>query len=196
MKKFDAVIFDLDGTIIDVPYNWNLIKQELETGGVPILTYLSQLDEPEKTRKSNILERHESMATAQARLKEGIPQLLNFLEKKSVKKALVTNNSRNNVDVLLKKFELIFDIVITRESGLWKPSGAPFRAVLDMLGVEKEACCVVGDSHFDVYAAIDAGISSIFIVNGKIKSISEKDVTFVHSIEELRKKIECILDNS
>jgi HAD superfamily hydrolase (TIGR01549 family) len=193
MKELKAVIFDLDGTLVDVPYDWVLIKEKLGTQGVPILSYISNLEEPEKTEKLRLLEKFEEEATAKAALKQGIPQLMGFLEKRGIKKILVTNNSRKNVLNLLKRFNLDFDHILTRESGLWKPSGAPFLAALKKLGIEKEESCVVGDSPFDVKAAEEAGISKVFILSSEKEKFSAEPVELIESVEKLKKRIEKLL---
>jgi HAD superfamily hydrolase (TIGR01549 family) len=190
MRELKAVIFDLDGTLIDVPYDWILIKKKLGTQGVPILHHISTLEEPEKTEKLRLLEKFEEEASAKAILKEGIPQLMGFLEKKGIKKILVTNNSRKNVLTLLKRFNLVFDHILTREDGLWKPSGAPFLAALEKFGIEKEASCVVGDSHFDIKAAEEAGITKVFILSSNKEKFSSYAVELIESVEELKKRIE------
>ena len=46
--KLKGVIFDMDGTVVDVPYDWIQIKTDLETQGEPILVYLNSMEEPEK----------------------------------------------------------------------------------------------------------------------------------------------------
>jgi len=193
MKELKAVIFDLDGTIVDVPYDWPLIKEKLGTQGAPILFYLSGLKEPEKSEKLRLLEKYEEKATAKAVLKKGIPRLMDFLEEKGIKKILVTNNSRKNVAPLLKRFSLDFDYILTRESGLWKPSGAPFLAALKELGIEKEECCVVGDSHFDIKAAQEAGIAQVFIISQKKEQFTSNSVEVVESVKKLKKRIEELL---
>jgi HAD superfamily hydrolase (TIGR01509 family) len=159
-----AAIFDLDGTVVENAYDWAKIRQELGDGGVSILSYICGLEEPERSRKWAILERHEAEQTARSVLREGIRELLAFLKCRGVRAALVTNNSRKNTIYLLEKFGLGFDRVITRESGLWKPSGAPFRDVLEAFGISGGECCVIGDTRFDVLAAMDAGIGSIFLL--------------------------------
>jgi len=189
MRELKAVIFDLDGTLVDVPYDWILIKKKLGTQGVPILHYISTLEEPEKTEKLKLLEKFEEEASAKAALKEGIPQLMGFLKKRGIKKILVTNNSRKNVLTLLKRFDLDFDYVLTREDGLWKPSGAPFLAALEKFGIEKEASCVVGNSHFDIKAAEEAGITKVFILSSNKEKFSCYAVELIESVEELKKKI-------
>jgi pyrophosphatase PpaX len=160
-----GVIFDLDGTIVDVPYDWDLIKAELKTGGRPILSHLEELDEPEKSRKQRILEGHELRATKAAVLKTGIKKFLNVLESKGTARALVTNNSQKNTDYIINKFDLNFDVILSRETGLWKPSAAPIKAAMKALDLAPSQCCVVGDSPFDIIAAEKAGIKKIYIIN-------------------------------
>ncbi|MFQ6037436.1 MAG: HAD family hydrolase [Candidatus Aminicenantales bacterium] len=187
-----GVIFDMDGTVVDVPYDWTRIKSDLEVHGRPILSYLRSLEEPERSRKWKILEKYEAEATRQAVLKEGIRELFAFLETKRIKRVLVTNNSRRNVRLLLKRFHLIFDLVVSRESGLWKPSGAPFLFVLKTLQLEREECCVVGDSRFDVHAALEAGIDAVFLLGGTESPDYGPNVVVCRSVAELQEKLEAL----
>ena len=183
----------MDGTIVDVSYDWKKIKEELETDGKPILSHLQDLSEPERSKKWRILEKHEKTATARATLKEGMQQFLIFLEEKGIKTALVTNNSRRNVDFLLDKFRLRFDLVMARETGLWKPSGAPFLFVLENLRMKKEEICVVGDSRFDVKAAVEAGIKTVFILVRDKTKCQIEGVEIFQSVKELREKITSLI---
>ena len=193
MSRIKGVIFDMDGTIVDVPYDWKKIKQELQTEGEPILSHIQSLPEPERSRKWAILERFEEEATAQATLKDGMEAFLAFLKRKNVKTALVTNNSRKNLDFLLKKFRLSFDYLLSREAGLWKPSGAPFLFVLQKLRLGKMECCVIGDSHFDVKAAEEAGIKRIFVLAHDKKKQFSPGVETARTVRELKEKISQIL---
>jgi len=192
--KIKGVIFDLDGTIVDVPYNWPQIKEELGTKGQPILHFLSSLKEPEKSEKWNILQKYEDEATLRATLKEGMREFLDFLAGKGIKKALVSNNSGKNVLFLLRKFKLKFDCVISRESGLWKPSGAPFLAVLRKLKLRKEECCVIGDSHFDLKAAKESGIERIFLLGQDNEKFSSTGAEVFPGVKALKERIEELLE--
>jgi HAD superfamily hydrolase (TIGR01549 family) len=188
-----GLIFDLDGTIVNVPYNWSRINAELGTHGIPILTYLGGLEEPDKSRKWEILKKYEDEATQRAQLKKGMKEFLSSLSQKGVRKALVTNNSRENVEFLLRKFGLAFDLVISRESGLWKPSAVPFLEVQKRLALKKEECAVVGDSLFDVQAAKGAGIERVFLLTqGKEKFFGTGAEIFT-SVEALQQRIEQLL---
>lgn len=191
--KLKGIIFDLDGTVVDVPYNWNQIKKELKTQGEPILYFLSSLKEPERSAKWKLLEKYENEATLRAVLKEGIQEFLDFLAQAGIKKALVTNNSRKNVSYLLDKFNLKFECIISRESGLWKPSGVPLFAALKKLEIKREESCVIGDSHFDIQAAADAGISKVFILNKDKKKFTSFHVEVFSSVETLKKRIEDLI---
>lgn len=191
--KLRGVIFDMDGTVVDVSYDWDEIRAELATQGRPILAFLSSLEEPERSEKWRVLERYEDEATMKARLKPGMAEFLNFLGEKRIKKALVTNNSKKNVDFLLKKFNLEFDCVVSRESGLWKPSGAPFLAVLDRLALKREECCVVGDSHFDLKAANEAGISCVFILSEDKERFASTKAEVLSTAGELQERIKALL---
>ena len=191
--KLKGVIFDMDGTVVDVAYDWNQIRSELGIEGKSILAFLSSLEEPERSEKRKLLEKYEDEATLKAKLKPGMAQFLDFLSEKRIKKALVTNNSQKNVNFLLKKYNLEFDCVISRESGLWKPSGAPFLAVMKKLGLGREECCVIGDSHFDLKAADEAGIPCIFILSEDRERFASTNAEVYSTVGELKKKIEILL---
>ncbi|MEE8377367.1 MAG: HAD family phosphatase [Candidatus Aminicenantaceae bacterium] len=191
--KIKCVIFDMDGTLIEAPYDWNKIRSDLDTRGKPILAYISELDEPERSLKWEILEKYEHEATLNATIKEGIPELMDFLEKSGILRFLVTNNSKKNVSFLLDKFNLEFEYVLTREIGLWKPSGAPFLAALRAFNIAEEECCTVGDSEFDIKAGVDAGIPNIFILNPTGKNFESTQAEMFVSIEDIQKKIESLV---
>ena len=188
-SKIKCAIFDMDGTIVDVPYNWDQIKRELDTQGRPILDYLEGLKEPERSEKMNILIKYESEATRKAELKKGMAGFIRFIKGKGVLVSLVTNNSRKNVFYLLKKFNLEFDLVITRESGLWKPSAEPLLEVFDRLSLTKEECCMIGDSRFDIIAAREAGIKTIFIINKDVKKFKDEGIEVYASVRELKNRM-------
>lgn len=186
----------MDGTVINAPYDWQKIRLDLDTRGKPILAFISELEESERSLKWEILEKYEHEATLNATLNKGIPELLDFLEDLGIVRALVTNNNQKNVSYLLNKFNLEFDYVLTRESGLWKPSGAPLREVLKTFNLAQDECCAIGDSEFDIRAGVDAEITNIFILNPKRKKFESTRAEMFVSIEAIQKKIESMLSDS
>jgi HAD superfamily hydrolase (TIGR01509 family) len=182
-----GVLFDMDGTLVEVPYDWARIRADLGAAETSILTYLEKLAEPERSRKRAILERHEDEATRRARLRPGVRRLLKRLSARRIRTALVTNNSRKNTDILLDRFGLRFDLVMTRDDGLWKPSGAPLTEAMKRLDLAPADCLAVGDSHFDVRAAREAGISRIFVLSRDGTDLAAADVVVVPSFAALGK---------
>lgn len=191
--SFRGAIFDLDGTVVENAYDWPRIKEELEVEGLSILDYLGRLEEPERSRKWAVLEHHETEQTAGSALREGVRELLSLLGSRRVATALVTNNSRRNTEYLLCKFGLSFDCVITRESGLWKPSGAPLREAMERMGLRPEECFAVGDTRFDVLAAIDAGIGAVFILSKEPEAFAGFPVEVLPDMEALEERLEVLL---
>lgn len=193
MTKIRGALFDMDGTIVDVPYDWPKIKEELGSRGLPILSYLSSLPEPERSEKWAVLTRYEEEATRRAVLRRGIRALLERLAGGGIATALVTNNSAKNTKAVLGRFHLTFDLVLTRESGLWKPSGAPLRSAMTILGLNPNECCAVGDSRFDIAAALDAGIPRIYLLRGGPRTSGFAGYESFGSVAALRKRIERFL---
>lgn len=166
-----GIIFDLDGTLIDSQYDWDLIRKRLGVNNLPILSYINNLKGALKREALNILDTFEKRATRKARLRTGIKKFLSLLTEEGIKKAIVTNNSRENVEYLLKKWDLSFDEIVTRDDGVWKPSGEPLELIVKRLNLKKEDVLYIGNSAPDRLAAQEAGIR--FILLGKETTTKE-----------------------
>ena len=178
-----AVLFDMDGTLIHSEYDWPAIRAELGVDGPSIIDALNALPALQRTESWARLEAIERQASLGAVMVDGAGDLLRLLTERGVKTALVTNNSAENTEPLMGRFGLSFDVVITRDSGLYKPSGAPLVEAMRLLGTEPEATIAVGDSHYDVQAAREAGCSQVIIVNGGCRRWGS---TADHAFENLR----------
>ncbi len=189
----EAAIFDLDGTVVENAYDWPRIKAALGSGDHSILAWLEELAEPERSEKRTMLEEFEAEQTALSKLRDGIPGLLAFLKERAVRTALVTNNTRRNTESMISRFGLAFDLVMTRETRLWKPSGAPFLEVLRLFEVEADRCCVIGDTHYDLEAARDAGIATVFMISDRPEIFAGHSVEVFGTVKALRERIEALL---
>jgi len=165
MEGIEAVIFDMDGTLVDSEYDWPEIRHRLGVTGASIIDDLNSLTEPERKRRWAELEQIEAAATHRATIHEGAAELLALLGDRGIATALVTNNSDDNTHQLLERFALDFEVVVTRDSGLWKPSGAPITEAVRQLGVAPSCCLGVGDSHYDNMAAREAGLGRICVLH-------------------------------
>ncbi len=183
------VIFDLDGTIVENSYDWPAIKRELGIQSGSILAYLDSLTEPERSVKYALLQRFEKEQTENSVLKEGVREFLDWLTEAGVKIALVTNNSLDNTGHLLKKFNLDFNLVLTRESGLHKPAGTPFLKVMEYFWVKADETAVVGDTNYDYLAAREAGIKRVFILKSKMTPAGLESAEIVDRFEQIKNKL-------
>ncbi len=192
-KAVEAAIFDLDGTVVENDYDWPRIRKALGSGDRSILAYLEELEEPERSRKRAVLEAFEAEQTARSTLREGVPELLDLLRAKAVRTALVTNNNRRNADLMVAKFGLEFDLVMTRETRLWKPSGAPFLEVFRIFGTTADRCLVIGDTRYDLDAARDAGIDRVFLISDRPGTFEGSSAEVFATAQALRERLEKIL---
>jgi len=165
MDGISSVVFDMDGTLVDSSYDWPAIRRLLGITGASIIDDLNGLEEPERSRRWAVLEEIETAATESAKLHEGAHEVLEIFSARGLPTALVTNNSSANTRRLLARFGLRFDVVLTRDSGLWKPSGAPIKEAVTQLGVTPAECIGVGDSRYDVLAAREAGLAAVCVVH-------------------------------
>ncbi len=169
----EAVIFDMDGTLVDSPYDWPAIRRRLGVTDRSLIDGIESLPEPGRSRAWRELEAVEAEATRRATLLPGARELLAFLARRGLATALVTNNSAANARALLERFGLAFDAVVTRDDGVHKPSGAPLAAACRRLGVSPAACLVVGDSHYDLEAAADAGCARTCILHRRARELRD-----------------------
>jgi len=188
-----AVLFDMDGTLIDSPYDWPAIRRRLGVEGRSLIDGIEALPERERRRAWAELEAIERDATARATLKPGARELLRALARRGLRTALVTNNTTANTEMLLDRFGLAFDEVLTRDSGLYKPSGAPLVQACSGLGVDPEACLVVGDSRYDLEAARDAGCGRVCILHEHAAELRREADLALADVPALLRLIEIVL---
>ncbi|MCR4395811.1 MAG: HAD family hydrolase [Candidatus Saccharicenans sp.] len=183
------VIFDLDGTVVENSYDWPVIRQQLGVQGGSILAYLDRLPEPERSEKYALLRKFEREQTESSVLKQGVREFLEWLYWSGIKKALVTNNSQGNTDHLLRRFQLEFDLVLTRESGLHKPAGAPFLRVMEHFGARAGETAVVGDTNYDLLAAKEAGIELVFILKSSMTPDRLEGAELVQTFADIKTRL-------
>jgi len=187
MGRIRGIIFDLDGVVIDSPLNFLDIKGKIGLdSNEPLLESIGKIRDPGKREKAHqILKEEEKKAAFLSNLNKDIPPLFSFLEKKGIKKALVTRNNREAVRIVLEKFGLNFDVVITREDVLPKPAKEPVVLVCKRLKLSPKEVVLVGDHKFDILAGRDAGVKTI-LLKDRNNSLCELADVVISSLKEIK----------
>ena len=126
---------------------------------------------------------------------EGEAQFLKDLERRGVKKAIVTNKAQNSTEVLCRTLlgGYSFDVVIGNDEKFpAKPDPSGTLAVLEKLGVRKEKAVFVGDGDTDVQTARNAGIRCVSVLWGyrsRAELSSAGATCFAETFTELEQKI-------
>jgi HAD superfamily hydrolase (TIGR01509 family) len=162
-----CVLFDMDGTLCTSELDFLELREQLglPRDGQPILAQLRAAPPRARTRGIRLLQEMEARGAEASQLLPGAAELVTWLRRQGVACALITNNSRRSVDVVLGKFPLSFDLILTRDDGLMKPDPQLFLKALHRLGTAAEDAVAVGDTHLDALAAHRAGITQIHLVN-------------------------------
>ena len=162
-----AVLFDMDGTVVDSPIDWAVVRREmgLPRDGRAILDQLEEKSAAEREHALSILHRFEAHGARNGTPIDGAVELLLALRDHGIRCALVTNNSRSSVDTILAKHPLPVDTVVCRDDGPTKPAPSLFTHALTQLGVSPEEAVAVGDAHYDYLGARAAGIREVILVS-------------------------------
>ena len=188
-KNIDLIIFDMDGTLFTSNVNWKSVKEKLNVKNTTILEKLyngSDVDKDGLRYLENIEEKSTKVA-------EPVPGSLDFIDeakRKGIKTSLVTNNSRRNAEYLLNKFDLSFDMLITRDENMWKPSPDAFKYSMKMFAIIPENTISVGDSDLDISASVNSDISDIYIIrNSNISGKYLNNFRYFTDFHDLSSKI-------
>lgn len=157
----EAVIFDLDGTLIHLPIDYEKLFQEIgkitKMSNVrPLTKVVSELDEETKRKVFDVWNKIEAEALANMKVNsEGIFYYQKFLEKR---KALITMQGKPLVQIVLKRLGLSFNLVITREDSLSRVEQLKIAA--EKLGIRMQNILFIGNTNEDMLAAKLLGANS------------------------------------
>jgi HAD superfamily hydrolase (TIGR01549 family) len=117
----EAVIFDLDGTLIQIPINYEALFQEfkkiMKTDKIrPLTKTISKLGEKKRKEVFKVWDKFELLTLTEAKKISMGSVIYDEFSKK--RKALVTMQGKVFVQNILKRFNWLFDYIITREDSL------------------------------------------------------------------------------
>jgi 2-phosphoglycolate phosphatase len=210
--SYGAVLFDLDGTLIDTapdmvgvladlqrdeghePLDYDLARSHVSHGaaGLINLAFPGVPHEEHERLRLGYLERYEAAVCVDSVVFPGLDVLLDTLDAALVPWGIVTNKPMRMTDPLLAA------LGIAERAGCAvsgdtlpqrKPHPAPLFHACEIIGIAPEQSIYVGDAARDIEAGIAAGMMTVAATYGYITA--EDDPTdwnaheMVHDIEEL-----------
>jgi HAD superfamily hydrolase (TIGR01509 family) len=184
-----AVLFDLDGTLIDSVYEhvqiwWSTLNQagiqvpkwmihrRIGMSGKSFVTELLREFAPEKKVNIDRLEKQHDQEFIQAIPRipplRGADDLLRHLHKSKIRIAIATTGNRKQTAHILKKLKIPPQTPILTGDDVKKAKPSPdvFLAAAQKLKVAFNDCIVVGDSVWDVLAAVRKGALGVGLLSG------------------------------
>jgi HAD superfamily hydrolase (TIGR01549 family) len=190
-----AVIFDLDGTLVEFKLDYKTERAELmqwlTDQGIPasILstsegmfetlkkaeTYMrntgKKAKEIDRVKEAvlSLADRYELQAAGETNLVPGVLEALNALRDMKLKMSLFTIDGERATSFVLRRFRIghFFDAVITRDVvSAVKPDPAHLKAALEALNVKPYEALVVGDSTLDMRCARAYSVLAVGVTTG------------------------------
>ncbi len=214
-----AVIFDLDGVIIDsMPFYYRAWKHAFAAVGINVSEeeiYRREGEKREITAREvykkyegkepperlvkNIVTEKENMyhKIFEFRVFSGMKEILDLLKAKNVKLGLVTGSVNKTIEKLKEEntnlFSL-FDVIVTGEDTKnGKPSPDPYLAAVERLDVSAHNCYAVENAPLGIKSAVGAGLMCLAVKGSSVLSktiLKEAGADFVYEdIREMKKHL-------
>jgi HAD superfamily hydrolase (TIGR01509 family) len=185
-----ALIFDLDGTLIDTVYahvfswqrafeeagmaidGWRIHRRIGMSGGLFARAAARELGRAITPDEAQALQRRHGQLFAElAPIRRPLPgavDLLKYLTENGVIYGIATSGRRPEIDASLEALGVGPDVVVVERGIVERAKPAPdlFLACQERLGVSILDCYVVGDAVWDILAARRAGMLSVGLLSG------------------------------
>lgn len=217
-RGFRAVIFDLDGTLVDTVdlhvISWiktcELMGMELPAKdyvlslmGMRALDIAMTLCGAGKAKEAlDIKNRVYESLLSNAKPMEGAQEVLSSLKRHGYLIGVVTSSVRSVALKVLRitgLMQYVDALVAGDEVSKGKPDPEPVIKMLGLLGLSKDDVIVVGDTIYDVKMGINAGIKSVVLLMPSPKSIDSLDsltsLVVIKSLNELLKLLGLLSNN-
>ena len=185
--KFKAVIFDMDGVLIDSEpiwrealiyvfgsYNIKLTEEMCATTmGMRIDEVVNHWcrrfeikEENPDLIVNNIVDKVISLVKEKGKVKKGVTKFLDYLNNNGYKVAIASSSYQRIIEIVVDKIDIrkYFDILVSAEfEERGKPHPAIYISTAKKLDVEPDNCLVVEDSVNGVLSAKSAGMTCLAV---------------------------------
>ena len=191
--KNSAVLFDLDGTLINSglsflkivnelkekesqdPVSFQIVREFSSRGASLVLknAFPDASDEKIDTLKFKFLKRYTQIMTSDIHVYEGVEELLNFLTEKNISWGIVTNKSAKYTLPIIEKLKWHNQtnaIICPEDVHQTKPDPEGILKALNLLDASVETSFYVGDHERDVQSAKNANVKSVACTYGYYQS--------------------------
>ena len=192
----DALLFDMDGVVVDSEAYWHDTEREEllpgvldgeipdleEITGMPYREIYDYLDANYETTvsKATFVERYDDAAATiyreQVELLDSFHEIQATAREAGVPVGLVSSSPPTWITYVLDRFDLAFDLTLSNDEapGPGKPAPDIYESAADRLGVEPSACVAVEDSRNGSLAAQRAGM---VVVGYRVGHNAETDLS-------------------
>lgn len=189
-----AILFDLDGTLVDTapdlakatnalrlhhglpPLPYDVIRRQVSNGGSALVTLALELDtlSQEHTQaREFLLDAYEQAVAVHSRIFSPLDVWLKEWHDDQRLWGIVTNKPRRYTLPLLEALSLQPGALLCADDlSVKKPAPEPLWEAARRLGVEPNQCWYIGDHARDIEAAVAAGMTAVAVGYGYI---SEED---------------------
>ena len=210
MKRYKAVIFDWDGTVMDSTSSIvgaiqsACVDLELPVPSVEDASWVIGLSLDRALQRCapalgaeripEFIERyrhHFFLYDQELALFEGIVPLLDDLKGREIRLGVATGKTRIGLDRVLqsKQLEGHFDCTRCADESEGKPHPAMLFDIMERLALDPHDVLMVGDTTHDIQMAASAGVDSMAVTYGahsKRTLLMSEPTTLVSSVREMR----------
>jgi len=187
LKDFEAVIFDMDGVLIDSEPFWRQVeikvfgtvglhlteKDCMETTGYRFDEVVNHWWHKHpwtgKTKEEihdEVIDGMVEAITHHAQAMKGVHEALDFFKGKGMRIALASSSAMKLIKATIVRLNIedYFELLVSAEHELFgKPHPAVFIRTAETLGIRAEKCLVIEDSFFGLLAAKSAKMKCVVI---------------------------------
>lgn len=186
---FDAVAFDLDGTLVDSGLDFARIRAALGfPAGIGLLEHIATLEDPEAVARAHaVIHRFEMEGARTATWMPGAQALLAHLRDRDIPVAILTRNSREAVAATDAVLSLGVELILTRDDAPPKPDPSGLLRIADHLAVPAGRMTYVGDFVDDLTAARAAGMAAGLYRNHRNGHYTDQADYVIEHFDDLRR---------
>jgi HAD superfamily hydrolase (TIGR01549 family) len=214
LTDFSAVIFDMDGLVLDTETTYVFAKQQatramgldladqfwLSMSGKhgqdieqQLLAYCGNQFDLSRFNQSAGQIWRDYVEVHGLQIKHGFFQLLDFIVEEALPYCLATNSNAVNAEKCLKLagLEAVFPLIVTRDD-VWqgKPEPDIFLRAAEQMQVDINRCMILEDSHTGILAASRTGAFSVLV-----PSVWPADPLTLSLCNVMMRDLECLLDH-